>query len=62
MQERLLQVWTGVTRDADFVAWARSTGSDPLPVMSGAEAQAFYPREVARYSALLRAFPEAMRT
>jgi hypothetical protein len=28
-----------------FVDWARSTGSNPVPVLPLAEAQAFYPRE-----------------
>lgn len=61
VQERLHQWWTEATTDAEFLAWSRSTGSDPLPVMSLAEARGFYTREVSRYTSLLKAFPEAMR-
>lgn len=60
-QERLHQWWTEATADAEFLAWSRSTGSDPLPVMPLAEARSFYARDVARYTALLKAFPEAAR-
>jgi tripartite-type tricarboxylate transporter receptor subunit TctC len=61
VQERLHQWWTEVTADSEFLAWSRSTGSDPQPVMSLAEARSFYSRDVARYTALLKAFPEAAR-
>lgn len=61
-QERLQQWWSTVGQDEDFLAWSRSTGSDPLPVMSLAEARQFYARDVARYTALLKAFPEAVKT
>ena len=62
MYKRQHQWLTEATADAEFVAWARSTGSDPLPVMSLADARAFYTRDVARYTALLKAFPEAARS
>jgi tripartite-type tricarboxylate transporter receptor subunit TctC len=62
VMERLHQWWLETTRDPEFLAWSRSTGSDPAPAMSLDEARAFYPREVARYTSLLRAFPDAMRT
>ena len=62
VQERLHQWWTQAAADAEFLAWARSTGSDPQPVMSLAESRAFYTRDVARYTALLKAFPEAARS
>lgn len=58
--ERLHRLWTDAVRDAEFLAWMRSTGSDPLPVLSLPDAQAFYVRETARYAALLREFPEAI--
>lgn len=58
-QERLHRLWADSVRDADFLAWMRSTGSEPQPVLGAAEAQAFYTRDVARYSALLREFPDA---
>lgn len=60
VQERLHRQWVDSTRDADFVAWMRSTGSEPNPVLSLPDAQAFYVRESARYTALLRAFPDAV--
>lgn len=57
-----LHAWFGETvRDAEFLNWARSTGGDPLPVPSLTETRAFYAREIARYRALLQAFPEAAR-
>lgn len=59
VQQRLHQVWADIAREPGFLAWSRSTGSDPLPLPSLAETQALYPREVARYAALLRAFPNA---
>lgn len=62
MQERLHQWWKEAAADAEFLAWARSTGSDPQPVMSLADARAFYARDVARYTGLLKAFPEAARS
>lgn len=62
VQERLHQWWTQAAADTEFLAWARSTGSDPQPVMPLAEARAFYTRDVARYTGLLKAFPEAART
>ncbi len=62
VQERLHQWWTEAAADAEFLAWARSTGSDPQPVMPLAEARAFYTRDVARYTSLLKAFPEAARS
>lgn len=58
--ERLHRLWLDAVRDADFVAWMRSTGSEPSPVLSLADAQAFYVRETARYTALLREFPDAL--
>lgn len=61
VQQKLHQWWSEFARDPDFLPWSRSTGSDPLPVMSLAETQTFYPREVSRYTDLLKAFPEAMR-
>lgn len=61
VQQRLYQVLAAALADPAFVGWARSTGSDPVPVLPLAEAQAFYPREAARYVALLRAFPDAAR-
>ena len=61
VQERLHQWWTEVAADPEFLAWSRSTGSDPLPVMSLAEARSFYSRDVTRYTALLKAFPDAAR-
>lgn len=62
VQERLHQWWTEAAADAEFLAWAHSTGSDPQPVMPLAEARAFYTRDVARYTTLLKAFPEAARS
>ena len=59
-QERLHRAWADAARDAEFVAWMRSTGSEPQPVLTLAEAQAFYARETARYTALLREFPDAV--
>lgn len=61
VQQRLYQVLAAALAEPGFVDWARSTGSNPVPVLSLAEAQAFYPREAARYVALLRAFPDAVR-
>ncbi|MBT9488739.1 MAG: tripartite tricarboxylate transporter substrate binding protein [Rubrivivax sp.] len=61
VQQRLHAWWLEMTRDAEFLAWSRSTGSDPVPALSLAEAGRFYAREVDRYSTLLRAFPEALR-
>lgn len=60
VQERLHRQWAESVRDAEFVAWMRSTGSEPQPVLSLADAQAFYVRESARYAALLREFPDAV--
>lgn len=60
--ERLHRLWVDAARDAEFVAWMRSTGSEPNPVLSLADAQAFYVRETARYTALLREFPDAMKS
>lgn len=60
VQERLHRLWTENARDAELVAWMRSTGSEPNPVLSPADAQAFYVRETARYTALLREFPDAV--
>ncbi len=61
VQQRLHQVLATTIAEPGFVAWARATGSNPLPVLSLAEAQTFYPRETARYTALLRAFPDAAK-
>ncbi|URI07265.1 tripartite tricarboxylate transporter substrate binding protein [Aquincola tertiaricarbonis] len=61
VMQRLHQVLAAVLSEPGFVEWSRSTGSNPLPVWPLAEAQAFYPREVARYTALLRAFPDAAK-
>lgn len=60
VQQQLHALWTEATRDSEFLGWMRSTGSDPLPVLEQTEAQAFYARETARYTALLREFPEAL--
>ena len=60
VQQRLHAVWADIAREPGFLAWARSTGSDPLPLPPLAETQALYPREVTRYTALLRAFPNAV--
>lgn len=62
LQQRLHAVWAEAVRDAGFLGWLRSTGSDPLPLLTLAECQAAYPREIARYTALLRAFPDAARS
>lgn len=62
VQQRLHQVWADAVREPATLAWMRATGSDPLPLLSLADARAAYPREVARYTALLRAFPEAARS
>ncbi|RVU43717.1 tripartite tricarboxylate transporter substrate binding protein [Rubrivivax rivuli] len=59
--QRLHQVLAATLSEPEFLTWARSTGSNPVPVLPLAEAQAFYPREAARYMALLRAFPDAVR-
>jgi tripartite-type tricarboxylate transporter receptor subunit TctC len=59
--QRLHQVLATTVSEPGFLDWARSTGNNPVPVMPLAEAQALYPREAARYMALLRAFPEATR-
>jgi tripartite-type tricarboxylate transporter receptor subunit TctC len=59
--QRLHQVLAATVSEPGFLEWARSTGNNPVPVMPLAEAQAFYPREAARYMALLRSFPEATR-
>lgn len=60
VQQRLHAVWAEIAREPGFLAWSRSTGSDPMPMPPLAETQAQYPREVARYTALLRAFPNAV--
>lgn len=62
VQQRLHAVWAEAVRDAGFLGWLRGTGSDPLPLLNLAESQAAYPREIARYTALLRAFPDAGRS
>ena len=59
--QRLHQVLAATVSEPGFLEWARSTGNNPVPVMPLAEAQAFFPREAARYMALLRSFPEATR-
>ncbi len=61
VQARLHAWWTETARDPEFLGWMRSTGGDPLPVAALAETRAFYTSEVARYRALLKAFPEAAR-
>jgi tripartite-type tricarboxylate transporter receptor subunit TctC len=61
LQQRLHAVWAEAARDPGFLGWLRATGSDPLPLLTLAEAQAAYPREITRYTALLRAFPDAAR-
>lgn len=58
---RLHAWWNETARDTEFLGWMRSTGGDPLPVLPLADTQAFYTRELARYRALLKAFPEALR-
>jgi tripartite-type tricarboxylate transporter receptor subunit TctC len=60
-QARLHAWWTETASDAEFRNWMRSTGTDPLPVMPLAETRNFYTREVARFRALLKAFPDAAR-
>lgn len=60
VQDSLHRLWAQTVRDTEFVAWMRATGSEPQPVLSLAEAQAFYTRETARYTALLREFPDAV--
>lgn len=59
--QRWHQIFSEVLTEPGLLAWARSTGSNPAPVLPLAEAQAFYPREVARYTALLKAYPDAMK-
>jgi tripartite-type tricarboxylate transporter receptor subunit TctC len=59
--QRLHQVLAATVSEPGFLEWARSTGNNPVPVMPLAEAQALFPREAARYMALLRSFPEATR-
>jgi tripartite-type tricarboxylate transporter receptor subunit TctC len=61
VQARLHAWWSETARDPEFLAWMRSTGGDPLPVPPLAETRSFYTREVARYRALLKAFPDAAR-
>jgi tripartite-type tricarboxylate transporter receptor subunit TctC len=61
VQARLHAWWSETARDPEFLGWMRSTGGDPLPVPPLAETRAFYSSEVARYRALLKAFPEAAR-
>lgn len=61
VQARLHAWWSETARDPEFLAWMRSTGGDPLPVPPLAETRAFYSSEVARYRALLKAFPDAAR-
>ena len=61
VQARLHAWWNETARDPEFLNWMRSTGGDPLPVPPLAETRAFYTSEVARYRALLKAFPEALR-
>lgn len=61
VMQRLHQALSQVLTEPDFLAWARSTGSNPAPVLPLTEAQAFYPREVARYTALLKAYPDALK-
>lgn len=62
VMQRLHQALSQVLTEPDFLAWARSTGSNPAPVLPLAEALAFYPREVARYTALLKAYPDALKS
>lgn len=62
VQQRLHGLWASAVRDPAFLGWMRSTGSDPLPLLGLADCQTAYPREVARYTALLRAFPDAARS
>jgi len=61
VQARLHAWWSETARDPEFLGWMRSTGGDPLPVPTLAETRSFYTQEVARYRALLKAFPEATR-
>jgi tripartite-type tricarboxylate transporter receptor subunit TctC len=61
VQQRLYQALAGVMVEPEFLNWARSTGSSPAPVLPQAEAQAFYTREIARSTALLKAFPNALK-
>lgn len=61
-QQRLNAVWADALRDAGFLGWLRSTCSDPLPLLGLADCQTSYPREIARYTALLRAFPQGARS
>lgn len=61
VMQRLHQALSQVLTEPDFLAWARSTGSNPAPVLPLPEALAFYPREVARYTALLKAYPDALK-
>jgi tripartite-type tricarboxylate transporter receptor subunit TctC len=58
---RLHAWWSETARDPEFLGWMRSTGGDPLPVAPLADTRAFYTSEVARYRALLKAFPDALR-
>jgi tripartite-type tricarboxylate transporter receptor subunit TctC len=58
--QRLYQVVSQTLADPGFVAYMRSTGSNPV-VLPFAELQAFYPREVARSTALLKAYPDALK-
>lgn len=61
VQARLHAWWSETARDPEFLGWMRSTGGDPLPVPPLAETRSFYTSEVARYRALLKAFPDAAR-
>lgn len=61
VQARLHAWWSETARDPEFLGWMRSTGGDPLPVAPLADTRAFYTSEVARYRALLKAFPDAAR-
>ncbi|MCU0926592.1 MAG: tripartite tricarboxylate transporter substrate binding protein [Hydrogenophaga sp.] len=61
VQQRLYQALAGVMVEPEFLNWARSTGSSPAPVLSQAEAQAFYAREITRSTALLKAFPDVLK-
>lgn len=60
VQARLHAWWSETARDPELLAWLRSSGGDPLPVLPLADLRQFYSREVARYHALLKSFPESL--
>lgn len=57
VQDRLNQLFYEATRDADFRAWARATGTQLAGAMSLAELEAAYAIDTKRYQTLAKTMP-----